>query len=170
MGYNGLIDVVKTDDLQSFSTLPLYTPGAKHYTSGNEYVYVYNAAANSTIATGKYCVVDQNGGTSFSSGFSVTVTNASLAGWMAGVAQNTLPTGTYGWILTKGIGYGIPDGGAVSANAGVDLALGTDGGFIAAGVTFSTAPRFGFTLNSFVTNVTTANVNGPRIRVFGSVL
>lgn len=161
MGYNGLVDVVKADDLVSFSTLPLYSPGAKHLQSGNEFVYVYNAAANSTIGTGKYCVLDVNGGTSFSSGFSVSVSNASLAGWMFGVAQNTIPTGTYGWVMTKGVSLISTDSGEVSANAGVDLALGTNGGFVAAGATFSTAPRFGFTLNSFVTGATS------KARIFG---
>lgn len=156
MAYDGIAEAVKADDLTSFSTLPLYSPGVKTLQSGNEYIYVYNAAVNSTIATGKYCVLDQNAGTSFSSGYSVTITNASLGGYMVGVAQNTIATGTYGWVMTKGISYLVPDSGAVSQAAGVELALGTDGGFIAAGATFSTAPRFGFTLNSFVTNVSTA--------------
>lgn len=164
MGFNGNISVVKTDDLASFSTAPLYSIGAKHYQSGNEYVYVYNAATNSTIGTGKYCILDVNGGTSATSGYSVSVTNASLAGWMAGVAQNTINTGTYGWIMTKGVSLISTDSGEVSANAGVDLALGTNGGFVAAGATFSTAPRFGYTLNSFITGAT------AKARIFGSVL
>lgn len=163
MGYNGLVDVVKADDLTSFSTLPLYSPGAKHLQNGNEYVYVYNAAANSTIGTGKYCVIDQNGGTSFTSGYSVTVTNASLAGYMFGVAQNTINTGTYGWVMTKGVSLISTDSGEVSANAGVELALGSNGGFVAAGATFSTAPRFAFTLNSFVTGATS------KARIFNSI-
>lgn len=151
MGYNGLIDIVKADDLTSFSTLPLYSPGAKHYQSGNEFVYVYNSAANSIIGSGKYCVLDSGGGNSFTSGYSVTVTNASLAGVMFGVAQNTINTGTYGWVMSKGVSLIALDSGAVSMNAGDALALGTDGGFIAAGATFSTAPRFGFMINSGIT-------------------
>lgn len=164
-GFNGYIDIVKTDDLISSDVAPKYTPGAKHATGGNEYVYVYNAAANSTIATGQYCVLDVNGGTSFSSGYSVSVSNASLAGWLGGVAQNTISTGNYGWVVTKGVSLVALDSGAVSFNAGVDLALGTNGGFIAAGATFSTAPRFGFSINSGVTTVGTG-----KARIFGSVI
>lgn len=169
MPFNSYANVVKADDLTSFSTLPLYTPGARHSQSGNEWCYIYNGASDSAIATGKYCVLQQSS-SSFTSGYTCTVTNASLAGYMAGVAQNTIPTGTYGWIMTKGVSYGLPDSGAVSANVGVELSLGTDGGFVAAGATFSTAPRFALTLNSFVTNISTTNVNGPRIRLFNSIL
>lgn len=163
MGFNGFVDVVKTDDLTSSDASPKYSLGAKHVTSGNEFVYVYNAAANSIIGSGKYCVLDVNGGTSFTSGYSVTVSNASLAGWMFGVGQNTINTGAYGWLMTKGVSLVALDSGAVSFNAGVDLALGTDGGFIAAGVTFSTAPRFGFSINSGVTAGT------GKARIFGSI-
>lgn len=149
MAFDNIAEAVKADDLVSFSTLPLYTPGVKTLQNGNEYVYVYNAG-NSVIGTGKYAVLD-GGSNSLSSGYSVTVTNASLAGWMVGVCQNTINTGTYGWLMTKGFSLIAVDSGQVSANAGVDLALGTDGGFVAAAATFSTAPRVGYTINSFVT-------------------
>jgi len=161
MGYNGLIEVVKADDLSSFSTLPLYSLGAKHHANGNEYVYVYNAASDSAIGTGKYAVVALTA--TASSGYSVTVTNASQGGVFAGVAQNTISTGTYGWLMAKGASLISTDSGEVSAATGVFLALGTDGGFVAAGATFSTAPRHGVTLNSFITGATS------RARIFGSV-
>lgn len=164
MSFDGLVRVLKADDLTNPTAAALYTPGVKTLKGGAEYLYVYNAG-NSVIATGKYCVADQNAGTSFTSGFSVTVTNASLAGWMIGVAQTTIATGYYGFVMTKGVSLVALDGGAVSFNAGVDLALGTDGGFVAAGATFSTAPRFGFALNSGVTTVGTS-----KARIFGSVL
>ena len=161
MGFNGLIDVVKADDLASFSTLPLYSPGAKHYQNGNEYVYVYAAGA---VATGKYSVLEPSG-TSLTSGYTVNVSNASLNGWLAGVAQSTIPASTYGWVMTKGVSLIAVDSGVVSAAPGVDLALGTNGGFVAAGATFSTAPRFGVTINSFVTTVGTS-----KARIFNSIL
>lgn len=167
MGFNGVVNIVKAEDLDGQGTgdaSPKYSLGAKHFKDGNSYVYVYNAAANSTIGTGKYCVLDQNGGTSFTSGYSVTVTNASLAGVLVGVAQNTISTGYYGWVMYNGVSLASTDGGQVSANAGVDLALGTDGGFVAAGATFATAPRFAFTLNSFVTGATS------KVRLHSSVI
>lgn len=163
MGFDGLVRVVKVEHVSEASADAKYSLGAKHLKDGNEYVYVYNGG-NSVIGTGKYCVLQQSS-SSFTSGYTVTVTNASLAGVMAGVAQNTISTGYYGFVMTKGASLIAPDSGEVSANVGVDLALGTDGGFVAAGATFSTAPRFGFTLNSFVTTVGTS-----KARIFGSCL
>ncbi len=161
MGFDGNIVTVKSDDLTSFSTLPLYSPGVKTRQSGNEYVYVYAVAA---VGTGKYCVLEPSG-TSLTSGYSVNVSNASQSGWLAGVPQSTIPASTYGWIMVKGVSLIAVDSGEVSAAPGVDLALGTNGGFVAAGATFSTAPRFGVTINSFVTTVGTS-----KGRIFNSIL
>lgn len=161
MGYDGIVQVVKAEDVTSASASPLYQLGAKTFRDGNEYVYVHAQAA---IGTGKYCVLEPSG-TSLTSGYTVNVSNASLNGWMAGVAQNTIAAGYYGFIMTKGVSLIAPDSGEVSAAPGVDLALGTNGGFIAAGATFSTAPRFGVTINSFVTTVGTS-----KARIFGSIL
>lgn len=154
MSFDTYAQVVKQESLSLTTTVPEFTPGARTSQSGNEYVYVYNGS-NSSIGTGKYAVLYNGGSTSLCSGYTVSVTNASLAGWAVGVAQNTFATNTYGWLMSKGIGLIALDSGEVSMNAGVDIALGTDGGFVAAGVTFSTAPRFGFTINSAVTTVGT---------------
>jgi len=162
MGFDTYCEVVKADDLTSFSTLPLYSPGARTSQSGNDYVYIY--AAGGAIGTGKYCVLDQAGGTSITSGYSCMQTNASLAGWMVGVAQNTINASTYGWVMYKGTSLISTDSGEVSANAGVYLSLGTDGGFVAAGATFSTSPRFALTMNSFITGATSKG------RLFGSII
>lgn len=161
MAFDGIVQVVKAEDITSASASPLYSLGAKTYQSGNEYVYVYAAKE---ITTGKYTVLEPSG-TSLSSGYTVTVSNASLNGWLAGVAQNTISSSYYGFIMTKGVSLIAPDSGEVSAAPGVDLALGTNGGFVAAGATFSTAPRFGVTINSFVTTVGTS-----KARIFGSIL
>lgn len=164
MGFDSVVRIVKDEHLSEASSDQKYQLGARHFKNGNEYVYVYNGASDSAIGTGKYCVLQQSS-SSFTSGYTVTVTNASLAGWMAGVAQNTISTGYYGFIMTKGNSLIAVDSGQVSANVGVDLALGTDGGFVAAGATFSTAPRCGFTLNSFVTTVGTS-----KARIFNACL
>lgn len=161
MAFNGLIDVVKADDLVSFSTLPLYSPGARHFASGNEYVYVYNDD-NSVIGTGKYAVLKLVD--TATSGYTVTVTNASGAGAFAGVAQNSIGTASYGWLMVKGRSLISTDSGQVSAATGVNLSLGTDGGFVAALVSFATASRHGVTLNSFITGATSYG------RIYGSVL
>lgn len=161
MGFDGLVRSVKAEELSTPSSEPKFSLGVKHVASGNEYVYVYAAK---TVGTGQYCVLEPTG-TSLSSGYTVTVSNASLNGWLAGVAQNTIATGYYGFVMTKGVSLIAPDSGEVSAAPGVDLALGTNGGFVAAGATFSTAPRFGVTINSFVTTVGTS-----KARIFNSIL
>ncbi len=162
MAFDGMAIVVKDEDLSTSSADQKYSLGVKHQKNGNDYIYVYNGGG-SAIGTGKYCVLQQSS-SSFTSGYTVTVTNASLAGWMAGVRQDTMSTGHYGFIMTRGVSLISTDSGEVSGVAGIDLALGTDGGFVAAGATFSTAPRFGFTLNSFVTGATS------KARIFNSCL
>lgn len=161
MAFDGLVAVVKDEDLSTPGLTQLYALGARHYKNGNEYVYVYNG--QSAIGTGKYCVLEGIG-SSITSGYTVTVTNASLANVLAGVAQNTIAASGYGFVMVKGVSLISTDSGEVSAAAGVNLCLGTDGGFVAAGATFSTAPRFGITLNSFVTGATS------KARIYGSVL
>lgn len=164
MGFDGMVRVVKDEDLAGDGlghSTARYQLGAKHWKNGNEYCYVYAAK---TVGTGQYAVLEPTG-TSLSSGYTVTVSNASQAGWLAGVAQATIATGYYGFIMTKGVSLIAPDSGEVSAAPGVDLALGTNGGFVAAGATFSTAARFGVTINSFITTVGTS-----KARIFGSIL
>lgn len=154
MAFDGLVRVVKAGDIDTPHSDQRYQLGARCMKGGNKYTYVYNDGG-ANITTGKYCVI-KGIASSYSSGYSVTVTNASLAGWMAGVAQTTISTAYYAWVMTKGVSLIAVDSGQVSANVGVDLALGTDGGFVAAGATFSTAPRFAHTMNSFVTTVGTS--------------
>lgn len=164
MGFDGVARVVKEEDLSGDGlghSAPRYSLGVKHHKNGNEYVYVYAAK---TVGTGQYCVLEP-AGTSLTSGYTVTVSNASLNGWLAGVAQATIATGYYGFVMTRGLSLVAPDSGEVSAAPGVDLSLGTGGGFVAAGATFSTAPRFGVTINSFVTTVGTS-----KARIFNSIL
>lgn len=167
MAFDGLVRVVKDEDLAGDGlghASAKYALGAKHLKNGNEYVYVYAAK---TVGTGQYCVLEPNG-TSITSGYTVTVSNASQAGWLAGVAQATIATGYYGFIMTKGVSYVTTDSGEVSAAPGVDLCLGTNGGFVAAGATFSTAARFGVTISSFITASSTHTAG--KARIFGSVL
>lgn len=164
MAFNGLVETVKSEDLTSFSTLPLYSVGLKHHASGNEYCYVYNANSTTAIGTGKYCVLEPLG-TSMSSGYTVTVSNASLNGFMMGVAQNTINTATYGWVMTKGVSLIALDSGEVSMNAGDRLGLGTTGGWITSPtVSHATALIFGYAINSLVTTVGTG-----KARIFSSL-
>ncbi len=147
MAYDGIVRVVQDEHLTTPGTTQRYQLGVKHFKNGNEYVYVY---AHSAFSAGHYGVLQQSS-SSFTSSYTLTVTNASLAGYLAGVAQVAFTAGDYGFMMTRGVSLIQLDSGAVSMNAGDLLALGTDGGFVVAGATFSTAPRFGFMLNSGVT-------------------
>lgn len=160
------VPIVKQESLSLTTTVPEFSLGAKHSEGGNEYVYVYNGAANSKILTGQPAVL-QASSSSLTSGYTVTVTNAaSQVGFFAVVAQNTFATGTYGFALVKGVGLIALDASEVSMNAGDWLALGVDGGFVARSpASLSTAYNLGVVLNSAVTTVGTG-----KGRIFGSVL
>ena len=162
MPFDGLVRAVKDDDISYPHADQRYQPGAKHFRGGNEYVYVYNGGG--TIATGKYCVLPDLA-SSLTSGYTVAVTNASLTNRMAGVAQNTITAAQYGFIMTKGVGLVAVDSGEISCPAGIDLCLGTDGGFRPTVASMSVGDVYGLTLNSFVTTVGTS-----KARIFGSIL
>lgn len=163
-GFDGILGSVKDDDLLYPHSDMRYQLGSKHFDSGNEYVYVYNDGGSS-IPSGKYCVL-KDIANSLTSGYSVTVTNASMMNRMAGVAQNTITTAQYGFVMIKGTSVVVPDSDAISGPAGRNLMLGTDGGFRLEYASLSTGPVFGFTMNSFVTVV----AGGGKARIFGSCL
>ncbi len=163
MSYDGLVRSVKDDDLLYPHDSLRYQLGVKHFKSGNEYVYVYNGGG-ANIGTGQYCVL-QGIADSMTSGYTVTVTNASLTNKLAGVAQNTFTTAQYGFVMTRGSSLVAPDSGAISCNVGVELCLGTDGGFRPVVDSMSVGEKFGYTINSFITTVGTS-----KARLFGSVL
>lgn len=154
MAFNGASPIIKTEQLSSSSTNPNFEVGTRVWQSGAEYVYVYNGAANTAIGTGKPAVLDITG--SLTSGYTVTVSNAaSQVGFFAGVPQSTISSGQYGFIMVKGVSLIALDASAVSLDAGDRLALGVDGGFVAAPATLSTSPRYGIMCNSGVTTVGT---------------
>ena len=164
MGFNSITPMLTSEQVSLTTTVAQFTLGSRVIYDGNEYVYVYNGAANSKITTGQPAVMDI--AQSLSSGYTVTVTNAaSQAGVFAGVAQQTFNTGTYGWIMTRGLSLVALDAGQVSFNVNVRLALAVDGGFAAAPATMSTSPHYGISLNSIVTTVGTG-----KARIWGGCL
>lgn len=72
--------------------------GTKATVGGIEYRYVYNSGGEQ-ISVGLGCVPD-----SAATGYSVTVSAATSADLVVGIVKHaTLTTGTYGWVVTKGI-------------------------------------------------------------------
>ena len=89
--------------------------------------------------------------------YCVSVSNAaSQSGGekLVGIAHNAaIATTKYGWVCTRGVVYAIPDATETSANSGVQVVPGVDGGFVAIAATLSTGTPVGLTLNSFITTV-----------------
>lgn len=97
--------------------------GTRIYDNGREYVFAYNDG-NSQISVGKGAVL-QSGAT----GMSVTVSSVTSADMPVGVCYHaTLTTGTYGWLLTRGIGK-IQAGATSGTFAAQQLADIADNGF-----------------------------------------
>ena len=102
------------------------TLGQETYDSdGNKYVWVYNAC-NSQIIPGLGVVIQS----SVSTAYSMTLTSVTSADQLLGVVKHaTIPTGSYGWVLTRGIGKVkmMATSGTVAARALLDI--GADGFF-----------------------------------------
>ncbi len=119
--------------------------------AGNEYVYGCNASANSIFYPGVPGVL-----TNATTGHSFTVTNAaSQVGLVAAVCHHaTIPTGNYGWFMTRGLCRAVPDSSQVEMAAGEYLAVGVDGGFVSGAcgtAMFQTGLVFGLAVESIVT-------------------
>lgn len=117
----------------------------------SEYQLCYNAgAAAIKVGWGGFH-------NSMNSGASVTVSNAaSQTGNFVGVCYHaSIPAGSYGWLVTKGLTYVAADGSETSAASGIHLNLGVDGGFVATTATLSTGLPVGITVSTMQTQGTT---------------
>ncbi len=117
---------------------PIFTESVSNVTATNsvevgtirrdgdeEYVYVYNAGS-STVNPGYACVL------SGVSGYSVTVSSITAVDFAIGHCKHAaIPTGSYGWLLTRGFAQ-VQMGGSDSMAAGQILRLGLDGTYVLA--------------------------------------
>lgn len=158
MGFNSITPIltalhgVSITTLDSALALPL---GTRRVVDGNEYLYVHVGGA-AQISQGQMGFLSP---ASMLSGYTVTVSNAASQTGYARVvglaAHATLATGSYGWLLTRGVGDIALDGGEISMNSGDLIAAGVDGGFVVATATISTGVPLGVALNSIITTVGT---------------
>jgi hypothetical protein len=73
--------------------------GSRCTDGGIDYVYVYNGGTDAQISVGRGAVLQSS-----ASGYTVTVSSVTSADFVIGVCRNaTLTTGTYGWLVAKGI-------------------------------------------------------------------
>lgn len=116
----------------------------------NHYVYVYNDC-NSSIPTAVGAVL-QSG----VSNMSVTLSSVTSADFLIGVAVNTMTTGQYGWLMTRGI-TSVKMGatsGSVAARGNLELAA--NGLFVPASNTTGNGPVVGQALAAIVSSATGA--------------
>jgi hypothetical protein len=85
------------EPVTAVTATPSVEVGTERQEGSNRYIYVYNDC-NSSIPTAVGAVL-QSGAT----GMSVTLSSVTSADLLIGVAVNTLTTGTYGWLVTRGI-------------------------------------------------------------------
>lgn len=149
------------EPVSSVTLVPNVELGTRRTHGLIDYVYCYNSSNNSQISKGQIGFI-----TTFSSGFSVSVTNlvSQAGGRLAvGVAHNaTLITGAYGWLATRGPVNCSLDSGEASMSSGDPVAAGLNGGFVTAIVSANTdisqAAVLGVCINSCVTIVGTGRV------------
>lgn len=143
------------ESVSNVTATPSVELGSRKRVSGNEYVYVYNTGAAS-ISQGQGAYLPA---ATFSSGYSVTVSNAaSQSGGekLVGIAHNAaIAASSYGWVMCKGLSLIALDASEVSMNSGDKLVPGVDGGFVVAAATLSTGLYIGVAINSLVTTVGT---------------
>lgn len=129
-------------------------PGARVSRGDESYVFVYNAG-NSTIGMGKGAVL------SAVSGYSVTVSSTTSVDFLIGVCKHeSLTTGTYGWLMTRGfceIEMGSSSG---TVAAGGLVELGDDGEFYPVSNTTGNGPAVGKAMEEIVSSASgTAFIN-----------
>ncbi len=113
--------------------------------SGKRWVFVYNDGGASA-AVGCAFVLN-----SAATGYSVTVSSVTSADFAIGVVQNaTFLTGTYGWIMVRGIGVAkmMTASGTVAARQNLELAA--NGLFYGASNTTGNGLCFGQSISAIV--------------------
>ena len=114
---------------------------------GARWVFVYNDGGASAPVG---CAVVLN---SAATGYSVTVTSVTSADFAIGVVQNaTFMTGTYGWVLVRGIGTVkmMTASGTVAARQNLELAA--NGYFYGASNTTGNGLCFGQSISAIVSS------------------
>lgn len=122
--------------------------GARRWDGGREYVFVYNDGGEQ-IDPG-FGAVLQSGAT----GYSVTVSSVTSADIVVGVCRNaTLTTGTYGWLVSRGITNVEMNATSGTVAAGGLIEIGANGDFSpVSNTTANLAPAIGKALEAIVSS------------------
>jgi hypothetical protein len=143
MAYQGVAPIF-FGAVTDVSTTKAVDIGTERIENGVAYTYVYNDC-NSSILTGNGVVL-QSG----ASGMSVTVSSVTSADFLMGVAVNTITTGAYGWVVTRGITNVEMKTTSGSVAAGGLLELGANGEFVPVSNTTGNGPVVGKALGAIV--------------------
>lgn len=121
-------------------------PGYRITEGDEDYVFVYNAG-NSTINVGKGAVL------SAVTGYSVTVSSTTSADFLVGVCKHeSLATGAYGWLVTRGFTSVEMGGTSGTVAAGGLIELGDDGEFYPVSNTTANGPVVGKAMEAIVSS------------------
>lgn len=125
------------EPVTAVTATPSVEVGTQRVEGANHYIYVYNDC-NSSIPTAVGAVL-QSG----VSNMSVTLSSVTSADFLVGVAVNTMTTGQYGWLVTKGITsvMTLASSGSVAARGMIEL--GANGKFAPASNTTANGPVVG---------------------------
>jgi hypothetical protein len=160
MSFNSISPILE-ESVSNVTSTNSVKLGTRVTVAGNDYIYVYNSGA-ATISQGYGAYLPSASMSAWAASYVVSVSNAaSQSGGekLVGIAHNAdIAASKYGWVCTRGVVYAIPDATTTSANSGVELVCGVDGGFVAYAGTSATGIRIGVTLNSFVTTVGTGKI------------
>jgi len=121
--------------------------GTRMNAAGREYVWVYNAGGED-IDPGLGAVLVAG-----ATDMSCTVSAVTSADIVVGVCRNaTLTTGTYGWLVTKGITNIEMDGTSATVAAGGMVEIADNGTFVNVSNTTGNGPVLGKALAEIVSN------------------
>lgn len=113
---------VNVESVSSVTATPSVQLGSVRMEAGDSYIYVYNTGS-STAGVGRGVII------SACTGYSVTVSSVTNIGGFFGVVKHTaIPTGSYGWVLTRGFTPVVA--GATAIVSGGGLEVGVDGAFV----------------------------------------
>jgi len=126
--------------------------GTRAHVAGRDYVWAYNDC-NSDINPGFGCVLQ-----SAATGMSVSVSAVTSADIVVGVCyHSTLTTGTYGWLLTRGIGKAEMNATSGTVAAKDLLEIGANGDWQkVSNTTANFAPAAGCALEAIVSSASGA--------------
>ena len=134
------------ESVSNVTATPSVQLGTRTIVNGEDYCYIYNAAADT--ATKDHGVI-----ITAMTGYSISLQSVTMVGGFFGLVKHAdIPAASYGWVLTKGFGQGLA-GTTKSLATGDPLVCGVSGTF-GRNTGAATAYCNGFVINGAATAAT----------------